>query len=120
MRRIGKGNKIVKNCIVWAMSAMIAVGSIAPAQVVRAEGTETQQVEQTDNTVNSYHQCDVHTDRVDGGGAPDSTDSSFHDNEAQKNAQASTEIQTMTKQADAAADAAADVLNRQWQMPNRQ
>lgn len=108
MRRIGKGNKIVKNCIVWAMSAMIAVGSIAPAQVVRAEGTETQQVEQTDNTVNSYHQCDVHTDSVDGGGAPDSTDSSFHDNEAQKNAQASTEIQTMTKQADAAADAAAD------------
>ena len=108
MRRIGKGNKIVKNCIVWAMSAMIAVGSIAPAQVVRAEGTETQQVEQTDNTVNSYHQCDVHTDRVDGGGAPASTDSSFHDNEAQKNAQASTEIQTMTKQADAAADAAAD------------
>ena len=108
MRRRGTGNKIVKNCIVWAMSAMIAVGSIAPAQVVRAEGTETQQVEQTDNTVNSYHQCDVHTDSKDGGGAPDSTDSSFHDNEAQKNAQASTEIQTMTKQADAAADAAAD------------
>lgn len=97
MRRRGKGNKIVKNCIVWAMSAMIAVGSIAPAQVVRAEGTEqTQQI-------TSMPACDNQTDQ----GAPDAKADEFNDDEAKKNADSNNKIKDMTQNADTAESIAA-------------
>ena len=112
MRRIGKGNKIVKNCIVWAMSAMIAVGSIAPAQVVRAEGTETQQVEAQGN-ITTYSESDKYTNY----GAPSADDTAtdsdgntaakYKDDEAAKNAQGA-DVQNLAQKTQIVEDAKTD------------
>ncbi len=90
MRRKNQGSKIARHCIVWAMTAMLVVGSMAPSQTVFA--------------VDSYSQCDDHT----GDGAPDSNAPQYNDDEAAKNAASQTSVQDMQNHVDAAQAAAAD------------
>jgi hypothetical protein len=90
MRRKNQGSRITRQCIVWAMTAMLVAGSVAPSQTVYA--------------VESYSQCEEHT----GDGAPDSAAGQYNDDEAAKNAASQTSVQDMQKQVDAAQAAATD------------
>lgn len=60
MRRKNKGNKVVRQCIVYAMAAMIAAGSLAPSQTVKAEETQ-----QTTSVQSANQQAEAAKDAAD-------------------------------------------------------